>query len=172
MSGYRSPMRLWPIAVFVAACGSPPPPALPPPPRPAPPPPPLVVEPPPADDVVIAPPGALDVPLVRSILEAHAAEVAACHDAERALAGTLTLRLTIALDGTVTAVDRVSADFGGAEGFAILPLESCLHARALTWTFPAPTEAATVTHPFVFEAAPEPHYETLGINDDPNVVGS
>lgn len=174
--------RLLGFFVLLTACNEAAPPLAPEPPtapEPAPAaheetvaPPPLVVE-PVNDGLTIAPPNALEPTLVRSILAAHAEPIEACHEAASSLGGTLTLRLSVAVDGTVTSVERVAADFGEAQGFAILPLESCVHAEVLTWTFAAPSEPATITYPFTFIAPPPAApIGTLGVHHGAHVTGS
>ncbi len=85
---------------------------------------------------------------VTSVAQAHDAEVRHCFASELAhrpdVAGTIELRFTIGLDGSVASASVANDDVH------VPAINECLIARVQSWTFPAPTsgEAATVTHAF------------------------
>lgn len=85
---------------------------------------------------------------ISTVAQAHDAEVRHCFASELAhrpdVAGTIRLRFTIGLDGTVSGATIDSDDIH------VPAVSECLMARIATWTFPAPTTGApaTVTHAF------------------------
>ncbi len=85
---------------------------------------------------------------ISAVAQEHNAEVRHCFASELThrpdIAGTIRLRFTIGLDGTVSDAAIESDEL------RVAAVNECLLARVAAWTFPAPTTGApaTVTHAF------------------------
>lgn len=89
---------------------------------------------------------------IRRVAREHDAEVRHCHEiaagSRPGLSGSLTVRITIAADGTVTQADTEADEVHAPE------LTSCMLAALRRWTFPVPVSggSAAVSYPFVFRS--------------------
>jgi Ca-activated chloride channel family protein len=97
--------------------------------------------------------GSLDKTAIKRVFDLHHNEVKFCYErdlqSDHTLAGKLTLALTVAPDGRVTAAEIADSDFGGTT------VDSCIVEAARRWTFPAVLAGGVtiVRHPYVFQQA-------------------
>jgi hypothetical protein len=96
-------------------------------------------------------PGAIDVPATRAAMRPHLGAVQRCYERAKmddlSLAGSVSIRITIGPDGTVTSATVASSTLGSPAA------EHCITQEISSWHLPAPSGgvAAFLVYPFVFE---------------------
>ena len=93
----------------------------------------------------------IDVAATRAAVRTHVAAIQQCYERakmdDQSLAGAMTVRITIAPDGTVTGTQVTKSTIGSPV------VERCVTAEISRWHLPRPTggNAASLLYPFVFE---------------------
>lgn len=99
--------------------------------------------------------GSLDKEQIQAVIQEHRKDIAQCYESALAnsptLAGKITVKFTISLEGKVQAVSVAESTMKAPA------VEQCVTEQVATWTFPKPkgNGIVVVAYPFAFKTTPD-----------------